>query len=145
MKNYAVRCMQRDKKVMDALLFGFFCRYKVIRLFGWWNMGIIATGVGRWREGCVKSEIWGQIVSHLILIMPLFFLVLNSSAFYLCCTYLSTLQTRFFHGSKVQYAWVKVFMIIPEFRILRLTFHRKSASKCWIREIITAFLYFQSV
>ena len=28
------------------------------------------------------------------------------------------------------YSWMKVFMIIPEFRILRLTFHRKSASKC---------------
>ena len=28
------------------------------------------------------------------------------------------------------YTWVKVFRIIPEFRILRLTFHRKSASKC---------------
>ena len=27
-------------------------------------------------------------------------------------------------------ASVKVFRIIPEFRILRLTFHRKSASKC---------------
>ena len=27
-------------------------------------------------------------------------------------------------------AWVKVFRIIPEFRILTLTFHRKSASKC---------------
>ena len=27
-------------------------------------------------------------------------------------------------------AWVKVSGIIPEFRILRLTFHRKSASKC---------------
>ena len=26
-------------------------------------------------------------------------------------------------------AWVKVFRIIPEFRILRLTFHRKSASE----------------
>ena len=26
--------------------------------------------------------------------------------------------------------WVKVFSINPEFRILRLTFHRKSASKC---------------
>ena len=26
--------------------------------------------------------------------------------------------------------WVKVFRVIPEFRILRLTFHRKSASKC---------------
>ena len=26
--------------------------------------------------------------------------------------------------------WVKVFRIIPEFRILTLTFHRKSASKC---------------
>ena len=27
------------------------------------------------------------------------------------------------------HAWVKVFRIIPEFRILRLTFHRKAASK----------------
>ena len=26
--------------------------------------------------------------------------------------------------------WVKAFRIIPKFRILRLTFHRKSASKC---------------
>ena len=26
--------------------------------------------------------------------------------------------------------WVKVFRITPEFRILRLTFQRKSASKC---------------
>ena len=35
-------------------------------------------------------------------------------------------------------AWVKVFRINPEFRILRLTFRRKSASKCRIREIIIA-------
>ena len=28
------------------------------------------------------------------------------------------------------YAWVKVYRIIPEFRILRLTFHRKSDSNC---------------
>ena len=34
------------------------------------------------------------------------------------------------------YAWVKVFRVNPEFRILRLTFHRK----CWIKEIIIAFL-----
>ena len=27
-------------------------------------------------------------------------------------------------------SWVKVFRIIPEFRILRATFHRKSATKC---------------
>ena len=27
-------------------------------------------------------------------------------------------------------AWVKVFRIIPEFRILRMTFHGKSSSKC---------------
>ena len=27
-------------------------------------------------------------------------------------------------------SWVKVFGIIPEFRILRLTFHKKSAPKC---------------
>ena len=34
------------------------------------------------------------------------------------------------------FSWVKVFRIIPEFMILRLTFHWKSASKCWIRQII---------
>ena len=33
-----------------------------------------------------------------------------------------------------------VFRIYPEFRILRLTFHRKSASKCWIRQTIIASL-----
>ena len=47
-------------------------------------------------------------------------------------------------------AWVKVFRIIPEFRILRLsfhrTFHRKSASKSWIRQFIIGFpVYIQSV
>ena len=31
---------------------------------------------------------------------------------------------------KQKYARVKVFRINPEFRIFRLTFHRKSASKC---------------
>ena len=42
--------------------------------------------------------------------------------------------------------WVKDFRIIPEIRILRLTFCGNSASKCWIREIIIAYLiYFQSV
>ena len=34
-------------------------------------------------------------------------------------------------GNKIT-AWVKVFRIIPEFKILRLTFQRKAASKCWI-------------
>ena len=43
-------------------------------------------------------------------------------------------------------SWVKVFRINPEFRILRLTFHRKSASKCLIKEIIIASLiYFQFI
>ena len=30
----------------------------------------------------------------------------------------------------VYISWLKIFRIIPEYRILRLTFHRKSASKC---------------
>ena len=38
------------------------------------------------------------------------------------------------------YAWVKGFRINPEVRIFRLTFHRKSSSKCWIKEVIKAFL-----
>ena len=44
------------------------------------------------------------------------------------------------------YTWVKVFRIIPEFRILRMTFHRKSSSKCWIKEIIlVSLINFQPV
>ena len=35
-----------------------------------------------------------------------------------------------FAGHLLIYPWVKVFRINPEFKILRLTFHRKSASKC---------------
>ena len=31
------------------------------------------------------------------------------------------------HFFTLSNAWARVFMIIPEFRILRLTFHRKSA------------------
>ena len=38
------------------------------------------------------------------------------------------------------WTWMKVFRINLEFRILRLTFHGKSASKCWTREIIIASL-----
>ena len=37
---------------------------------------------------------------------------------------------------KIVSPWVKVFRMIPEFRILRLTFHGKSASKCQIRQIL---------
>ena len=33
-------------------------------------------------------------------------------------------------GTTSKLSWVKVFRIISEFRILRLTFYRKSASKC---------------
>ena len=41
---------------------------------------------------------------------------------------------------------VKVFRIIPEFRIMRLTLHEKSVSKCLIIPIIIASLtYFQYV
>ena len=36
--------------------------------------------------------------------------------------------------------WVKIFRINPEFRILRLTFHRKSTSKCRIMQIMTVSL-----
>ena len=38
------------------------------------------------------------------------------------------------------FTWVKVFRINPEFRILRLTFIRKSTSKCLIKEIEIASL-----
>ena len=39
-------------------------------------------------------------------------------------------ESQSYQGNHVIILWVKVFRIIPEFRILRLTFHRKSASKC---------------
>ena len=43
-------------------------------------------------------------------------------------------------------AWVKVFRIIPKFKILRLTFHRKSASKCLILQwTITFLIQFQFI
>ena len=42
-----------------------------------------------------------------------------------------------YQGNHVIILRVKVFRIIPEFR---LTFHRKSASKCLILQIIIAFL-----
>ena len=42
--------------------------------------------------------------------------------------------------AKYTYTWVKVFRVIPEFRILRLTFHRKSASNSWIGRIIIGYL-----
>ena len=38
---------------------------------------------------------------------------------------------------------MKVFRIIPEFRILKLTFQRKSASKSRIKQILLALIYFQ--
>ena len=49
-------------------------------------------------------------------------------------------------GIIVYKTWMKVFRIIPEFRILRLTFNRKSASKCEIRQsLIASLIYFQFI
>ena len=45
-----------------------------------------------------------------------------TAQFSMYCTYCEKISTDII-------AWVKVFRINPEFRILRLTFHRKSASK----------------
>ena len=42
----------------------------------------------------------------------------------------------------VTFSQVKVFRIIPKFRILRLTFHGKSASKYWMRQIMVASLIY---
>ena len=43
-------------------------------------------------------------------------------------------------------AWVKVFRIIPEFTILSPTFHRKSATKSWMKQILIAFfIYIQFI
>ena len=40
----------------------------------------------------------------------------------------NTIKTLFISKMRDKLSWVKVFRIIPEFNILRLTFHRKSAS-----------------
>ena len=40
---------------------------------------------------------------------------------------------------------MKVFSIISEFRILRPTFHRKSTSKSWIKQILIAFWFIFSL
>ena len=48
-------------------------------------------------------------------------------------TKLASTEISLYHksGSDItSIMWVKFFRIIPEFRILRLTFHRKSDSKC---------------
>ena len=44
--------------------------------------------------------------------------------------FFSHIKLFLYHISHI--AWVKVFRIKPEFRILRLTFNRKSVSKFWI-------------
>ena len=55
----------------------------------------------------------------------------NSENFLPCIFY------NIFSKNPISFAWVKVFRINPEFRILRLTFHRKSASKYGIKQIKT--------
>ena len=42
----------------------------------------------------------------------------------------ANVQVDLYVGRKQALTWMKVFRFIPEFRILRLTFQRKSASKC---------------
>ena len=47
---------------------------------------------------------------------------------------------------KTSLQWGESFRIIPEFRILRLTFHRKSASKYRIRQVILiAFMFYLGI
>ena len=59
---------------------------------------------------------------------------------------ISSLEKKLTNADVSNFARVKVFRIIPEFRILRVTFHRKSASKCRIMEIIISSpTYYQSV
>ena len=54
---------------------------------------------------------WSNWVKYVILRKPYWYLSILISTAY------------------IKTAWMKVFKIIPEFRILRLTFHRKSAAK----------------
>ena len=55
------------------------------------------------------------------------------------------IQPNYIAPSDSIITWVKVFRINPEFRIFRLTFHRKSALKSCIRDIIIGFpIYLQS-
>ena len=54
----------------------------------------------------------------------------HNAAFHQCLHCLLLLKQL--SGTEIHHilAWVKVFRINPEFRILRQTFHRKSAPKC---------------
>ena len=55
--------------------------------------------------------------------------MLVSMALNLTCVQSACGLAHFFTDLLTDYAWVCVFKIIPEFRIFRLTFNRKSASK----------------
>ena len=55
--------------------------------------------------------------------------MLVSMALNLTCVQSACGLAHNFTDLLTDYAWLKVFRIISEFRILRLNFHRKSASK----------------
>ena len=54
----------------------------------------------------------------------------NKKAGKINCAVGRELTMAFCHKYLDGHAWVKVFRINPEFRDLRMNFHRKSASKC---------------
>ena len=115
--------------------FIFFCI-----IFGEWNNSCIFY--------CVNFMLWEQIIFHLSRSWGQPFsqhwTVISPECVFThkAAMVISINNHKYFFNFTVQslYTWVKDFRINPELRILRLTFHRKSASKFWIWEIILASL-----
>ena len=68
-------------------------------------------------------------VSQLIITLKLHLAIQNAVP-KIICLFVIAAAAAAAAAAAVLTTWVNVFRIIPEFRILRLTFHRKSTSKC---------------
>ena len=67
---------------------------------------------------------------HFIMLPNIFYISLNTVFSILVHDIIILPNAISYDKSQFLMTWVKVFRIIPEFRILRMTFHRKSSSKC---------------
>ena len=97
--------MLQEKKMKLSSLY----KFVVLQENGKFNHNF--GGKLNWERTCIRTEIWPRKIPVSQL---------------LC----SKTQKALLDTCATLLAWVKVFRINPEFRILRLTFHRKSASKC---------------
>ena len=118
--------------------------------FGWGTKKKVFSYAIIWEPGAIKIS-WYKVIWLVMACIGSLLLKCQHKIYMyigkLICIYLGFLQNEqaSSQAKPTQLSWVKVFSVIPEFRILRLTFCGKLASKCWIREIIIAnLIYFQS-